>query len=143
FDDLLRVGDRLEEIDAPFDEVGLLAGDLLAFLQQARRPSRHQRRAHGRERQSLAARGDRQALHHATNCAKRARSTLPPEMITPTRLPAISTPPCSAPAKPRQPVGSTTIFIRSAKKRMPCTSWSSLAVRTSATSRRMMPNVIS
>ena len=46
-----------------------------------------------------------------------------------------------AAAKPRQPVGSTTIFMREAKKRIASTSSASVAVSTSSTSRRMISNV--
>ena len=46
-----------------------------------------------------------------------------------------------AAAKPSAPVGSTTIFIRSAKKRIAWTSSWSLAVSTSLTSRRMIGKV--
>ena len=42
-------------------------------------------------------------------------STVP---ITPTRLPPIGSPAWRAAANPRQPVGSTTSFMRSAKKRI-------------------------
>ena len=52
-------------------------------------------------------------------------------------------PPCArAAAKPRQPVGSTIIFMRSAKKRIASTSCASLAVSTSSTSRRMISKVM-
>ena len=48
-----------------------------------------------------------------TNCFSSFRSTLPPERITPTRLPATGRPRSNKPAAPSAPVGSTTIFIRS------------------------------
>ena len=52
-----------------------------------------------------------------------SRSTLPPLMMHADALPGELAPPCArAAAKPRQPVGSTTIFMRSAKKRMASTS---------------------
>ena len=68
-------------------------------------------------------------------------STLPPLMSTPMRWPFSCAFICRAAAKPRQPVGSTTSFMRSAKKRMQSTSWASVAVNTSFTSRRMIAKV--
>src|SRR6266705_3289941 len=57
---------------------------------------------------------DRSALPaNYTNRARSFRSTLPPERITPTRLPATGSPRSKRPAAPSAPVGSTTIFIRS------------------------------
>src|SRR6266567_577702 len=59
-------------------------------------------------------RHDRSALPaNYTNRARSIRSTLPPERITPTRLPATGSPRSKRPAAPSAPVGSTTIFIRS------------------------------
>src|SRR5712691_7150004 len=59
-------------------------------------------------------RHDRSALPaNYTNRARSFRSTLPPERITPTRLPATGSPRSKRPAAPSAPVGSTTIFIRS------------------------------
>lgn len=48
----------------------------------------------------------------ATRLQNRARSTLPPLTSTPTRLPRSLDFICRAAANPRQPVGSTTSFIR-------------------------------
>ena len=74
------------------------------------------------------------------NSPNRFKSTLPPLMITPTRLPASAWPASQAAAKPRQPVGSTTIFMRSAKRRIAVTSCASLTVSTSSTSRHSEKN---
>jgi hypothetical protein len=52
------------------------------------------------------------------------------DRITPTRWPRRSIAPSSSAAAARQPVGSTTIFMRSAKKRIVRTSCASLTVST-------------
>jgi hypothetical protein len=90
------------------------------------------------------------------SAANRAASTLPPLRMMPTRwaenpgscepreLSAASRAASAATraaANPRQPVGSTTIFMRSAKKRMHSMSSSSVAVSMSAAPRRMISNV--
>ena len=54
--------------------------------------------------------------------ANMSGSTLPPLMMTPTRLPSTGNAPSRTAAAPRQPVGSTTIFMRSAKNRIAATS---------------------
>ena len=50
----------------------------------------------------------------ANNAAYRAKSTLPPLTMTPTRWPWQAGASCMRAASERQPVGSTTIFMRSA-----------------------------
>lgn len=56
--------------------------------------------------------------HPAKRAAKLATSTFPPLKITPTRFPSTGTARPNAAAAARHPVGSTTIFMRSAKKRI-------------------------
>ncbi len=68
-------------------------------------------------------------------------SVLPPEMMMPTRLPATSSLPDRTAAAARAPVGSTTIFIRSARNRIVSTSSASDTVTMSATSRRISAKV--
>src|SRR5712672_1394486 len=62
-------------------------------------------------------------------------------MMTPTRRPRTGTSWFITAAAARQPVGSTTIFMRSAKKRICERSWASLTVTISRTSRCMMGKV--
>src|SRR5437899_8238426 len=79
-------------------------------------------------------RHDRSApLANYTNRASSFRSTLPPERITPTRLPATGSPRSNRPAAPSAPVGSTTIFIRSQRYNSTRPSSASLTVTMSCT----------
>lgn len=84
---------------------------------------------------------DREAISRRL-AQERGMSTLPPLMTMPTRAPCTSTLPCSAPAKASAPVGSTMIFMRSAKNRRACTSCSSVVVTMSSARRWMMGKVI-
>ena len=82
-----------------------------AAQRRRHRPSRRlPRRDLGRTRAEAGClRPDR---HAASSAAKRSRSTLPPLIRTPTRCPRRRSFVARAAAKPRQPVGSTTIFMR-------------------------------
>jgi hypothetical protein len=73
---------------------------------------------------------------------ERPGSTLPPLITMPTRLPSTGTAPNSAAAAARQPVGSTTIFMRSTKKRRVSTSCASVTVSMSSATRWMIGKVI-
>src|SRR5699024_2397909 len=91
------------------DEDQVLVGDGLGIMPRRRRDLRRE---------------DGLYLAHAPSPMKRAklaRSTLPPLRMTPTRLPSTGTAPVKAAAAARQPVGSTTSFMRSAKKRIAAT----------------------
>src|SRR5690606_23781080 len=97
---------------------------------------------HGGLRQDSVARG-KTANQPLVSAQNRSRSTLPPLMMTPMRPPLNFSALLRAPAKPRQPVGSTIIFMRVAKNRMPATSSASVAVRMSSTVFFMMAKVMS
>src|SRR5262249_55642523 len=93
--------------------------------------------AHGAHQRALALRDlaaqDRER-DHAKSAAAALRSTLPPEMMIPTRLPRTSIAPERIPAAASAPVGSTTSFMRSQRKRIASTSFASSTVMMSCTS---------
>src|SRR5687768_15683382 len=102
-------------------------------------PEQPQRRVADRASDRVAAQRNLVAQDRPGAQAKSAaialRSTLPPEMTMPTRRPRTSRAPFITAAVASAPVGSTTSFMRSHRKRIASTSSESLTVTMSCTCR--------